>query len=163
MSSYEKLNKILLDWSQNICESNSNLVSIIQFGSSCLAPLKKETDVDIIYIFDLDQKPTRENAYSLVKDFDELLERRLKELKENNLIVNSHVKTVNQLDHLSPIFLDLPTCSNILFDNKGVAKNLMMNISNWIKKNGAIKIQKGNLWYWIYDNKPPNEPVDFKF
>ena len=83
--------------------------------------------------------------------------------KDHNLIVSSHVKIISQLDHLSPMHLDFLTNGKILFDRGGEAQKLFLNIKNWIQKNGAHRVERGALWYWVYDDKDPRLPVDFKF
>jgi len=154
---------VIKNWSQLIAKNNISVESIIQFGSTCKDPIKKSTDVDLLYILNVQKKPTRFEAHNITKTWDQLLEKELLQFKDYNIIVNSHVKIPAQLDHLSPMYLDFPDCSKILFDRSGLALNLLDNISNWIARNKAQKIFKGQLWYWVYDDKDPNLPVDFRF
>lgn len=160
---FDQFNQILSNWSKEVAKNNE-IEAIIQFGSTCSRPIKKETDVDILYILNFHKKLSRSDSYRITNNWDLSLEKTIKnELKDYNIIVNSLVKTVSQLDHLSPIYLDFPDRSNILFDRFNHAKNLLDNIKTWITRNKAQRIQKGNLWYWIYDDKPSHIPVDFKF
>ena len=160
---FDQFNNILKKWADEVSELDSSVVAIIQFGSTCKIPLKKETDVDLLYIVNVERKMTPFEIYEYTKKFDDELEKRLKQILHHNLVVSSHLKNMSQLDHLSPMYLDFSTDSRILFEKEGVASQLLENIKNWITLNNAKRVNKGSLWYWIYDDKDPKIPVDFRF
>ena len=49
---FNQFNSILKTWAQETVKKNPQVVSIIQFGSTCQQPIKKQTDIDLIYIID---------------------------------------------------------------------------------------------------------------
>jgi predicted nucleotidyltransferase len=160
---FNEFNNILKKWADQTANKNLSIQSIIQFGSTCAEPIKKQTDIDLIYILDLKEKPNRKQSFDLTNEWEKSLESELKIFEGHNLIINSHVKIISQLDHLSPMYLDFLTRGKILFDRTDEAKKLFKNIENWIKRNGAHRVERGALWYWVYDDKHPNLPVDFRF
>ena len=160
---FKQFNAILFNWSHDLADKNLNIESIIQFGSTCKEPIKKETDVDLLYILNEKKPLNRFESYALTKNWDADLENKVKIFKDHNIIVNSHTKVIAQLNHLSPMYLDFMTHGKILFDRTDTGKRLFNNIQSWIAKTGAQRIQKGNLWYWIYDDQDPKLPVNFKF
>lgn len=160
---FNEFNSILKIWADQISRANPAIQSIIQFGSTCAEPIKKQTDIDLIYILDLIQRPTRKECFDLTNDWEKNLESELKIFTDHNLIINSHVKIISQLDHLSPMYLDFLNRGKILFDRTNEAEKLFKNIENWIKRNGAHRVERGALWYWVYDDKHPNLPIDFRF
>ncbi len=160
---FDDFNLILKNWSADTSSCNLNIESIIQFGSTCHSPIKKQTDIDLLYIIKSTNTLTRIEQFHLTKDWDNDLDKKLSQFKDYNLISSTHVKSLNQLSQLSPMYLDFPETSHILFDRTGLGRNLLSNITNWIVKNNAKKVQKGALWYWIYDDQDPSLPVSFLF
>jgi predicted nucleotidyltransferase len=160
---FNEFNKILKKWSEQTANGNTSIQSIIQFGSTCAEPIKKQTDIDLIYILDLKDKPNRKQSFDLTNEWEKNLESELKIFTEHNLIINSHVKIIAQLDHLSQMYLDFLTRGKILFDRVDEGQKLFKNIEKWIARNGAHRVERGALWYWVYDDKHPSLPVDFRF
>lgn len=153
----QQLNQILNKWvGSPIIQSDKSIIGIIQFGSTTKNIIKHQTDVDLLIIFN--QLPQKKMERSLrIDPIHESLESELKKINGYELVPSIVVKSKDNCDMLSPIYLDMTENSNTLYDPEGVIKRLLERTHAWIKRHGSYKVQKGNLWYWILDPKEPNK------
>lgn len=158
---YSQLNDIIKNWCHSLENNKIGLVGVLQFGSTLKKPIKKETDLDILLIFD-ELPSNKYDQFKLTLNMEDQLNSDLKKIKNHNIQCSFILKKVSQLDHLSPFYLDFIDTSRIWLDPYNHLGNLIADIKNWIEKNGSKKIKKGNLWYWIY-SPDHTIPVNFKF
>ena len=78
---FNEFNNILKNRANQIANINASTQSITQFGSTCAEPIKKQTDIDVIYILDLKQKPNRKECFDLTNEWEKSLESELKILQ----------------------------------------------------------------------------------
>ncbi|MGZ3775294.1 MAG: hypothetical protein ACXVCY_19395 [Pseudobdellovibrionaceae bacterium] len=158
-----ELEKILLQWVDLHFKNFPGLVGVLQFGSTIKSPLKHETDLDILLIFEQLPK-SRWDQFLITSELEKKLNEDLKKIVGFHIEVSFILKQESQLDHLSSFYLDFIDTSKIWYDPKGLLNQLLIDIKSWIDFNGSYKVQKGNLWYWVYSrNKTDNQPVSFLF
>lgn len=123
---------------------------VIHFGSTVRRPLKYETDVDLLVIFDrLPDGAIARSAHI------EPAEVELAATLGRTLPPDYHIepsvklKTAAQFEAFSLLYLDMVECSRILFDVRGDARRILDKTAEWIKKSGARRVQQGLRWYWI--------------
>lgn len=157
------LNQSKNKWIDLYFKNFPGLIGVLQFGSTVRSPLKHETDLDLLLIFET-LPNTRWEQFKLTSELEDKLNADLKKMDGFNIQVSFILKQKSQLDHLSSFYLDFVETSNAWFDPQGLLAQLIEDIKIWIETNGAYKVKKGNLWYWVYSsNAPPNTPVSFKF
>lgn len=144
------LEEILDDYVRRAGSLKQRLVSIIQFGSTVRGPLKRETDIDLLLIFET--LPVGRLARSEIVEeiekacLDPLLE---KLPKDYNICFSSKLRTVDESKRFSILYLDMVDRSKILFDPQGLAASLIEKTKNWIQQAGAYRVEKGLKWYWV--------------
>ncbi len=145
----DQLQKIISDWSvylQN--EFKENILGVVQYGSTTKSVLKKETDVDLMLIFEM--LPTRRKE---IWDYLALAEKKLadelKKIDAHHIRASINPKKSESLNYYSPLFLDMIENKIIYFDPKKLIENKIQKTNDWVKKSGAYKVQKGQLWYWV--------------
>ncbi|HEY8270316.1 MAG TPA: hypothetical protein VIG33_05465 [Pseudobdellovibrionaceae bacterium] len=157
------LSQSLHNWVEQYFKSFPGLIGVLQFGSTIKAPLKHETDLDLLLVFET-LPNSRWDQFQLTANLENKLNADLKKIDGFHIEVSFILKQESQLDHLSSFYLDFIDTSKIWFDPKGVLNQLLKDINNWISENGSYKVKKGNLWYWVYSSKPGSHTtVSFKF
>lgn len=124
------------------------LRGVLLFGSTA-DHLKPSADIDLMFAVERLQKhrPRR------IAEFDEIekkLQRCLHELQEVNVHLRCSpiLRTPTEWSYFSPLYLDLPERSLILYDPDRLFKRILQRTTQWIKSSGAKKIKHGLLWYW---------------
>lgn len=159
----EELGKLLEHWVRVHFEKFPNLVGVLQFGSTIKSPLKHETDLDLLLVFEQLPK-SRWEQFQLTADLEKQLNSDLKKLEGFHIEVSFILKQESQLDHLSSFYLDFIDTSKVWYDPQGLLQQLLKDIQSWIDKNGSYKVKKGNLWYWVYSPQTSSkEPISFLF
>jgi predicted nucleotidyltransferase len=144
------LEEVLAKYVMRAKALEQRLVSIIQFGSTVRGPLKRETDIDLLLIFE--KLPVGRLARSeIVEGIEKVcLEELTKNLpKDYNICFSSKLKTVEESQRFSILYLDMVDRSKILFDPRGLASSLIEKTKNWIQQSGAYRVEKGLKWYWV--------------
>jgi predicted nucleotidyltransferase len=153
----DELQKILSDWIDSCKkEWRENFVSAIQFGSTTKSYIKIETDVDLLLVFNKVPK-NKWDRFQFIKNKELELENNLKKIKNYNLLPSILCWQKESFEKLHPLYLDFVDSSNILYDPDSIARNIINKTEDWLKKRGAIKVQKGHLWYW--DVNPNRDPT----
>jgi hypothetical protein len=129
-------------------EFAQNFVGALQFGST-VNFLKNNTDIDLFILFK-SLPVSRHERWEMLKPLENRMQPKLNNLAKMgyHLYFSFLVRTVEEAQHFKSLYLDFPDHSRILYDQNGDIKNLIIKISDWIKKSGAVRIQNGNLWYW---------------
>jgi len=159
----KKLEELFSSWILGIFKNTPELLGVFQFGSTTKSPLKRETDLDLLLIFDHLPKNRMEQFKSTLS-LENQINSDLKSLEGFQIQVSLILRTKAQLDHLSSFYLDFLDAGKIRLDTLGLLKILLVDIQNWISKNGAHKVQRGSLWYWVYSDDPQRTtPISFRF
>ena len=67
-------------------------------------------------------------------------------------------RTPAELQHFSPLYLDMVDQSRILFEQDELFSKLLMKTKNWINESGSKKVVRGLKWYWVLGtNKTADE------
>ncbi len=157
LSADEDLHKVLLSWIESCkAEWKDNFIAAIQFGSTTKRPIKIETDVDLLLVFNTIPKGKWER-FQFTKNKEQELELKLKEIQDHQLSPSVLYWNKDSFQKLHPLYLDFVDYSIILHDPSSLAKETILKTKKWMSKRGAKKIQKGQLWYW--DVNPNNEPT----
>ncbi|NWF93010.1 MAG: nucleotidyltransferase domain-containing protein [Syntrophaceae bacterium] len=134
------------------------LVSVVVFGSAARETQSFESDLDILIIAEgLPQGRMRR-----IREFNSVEERVgpfLKSLQQKegiNTYISALIKSPEEAQKGSPLFLDMVEDAKILFDKGGFFQGILERLREKLGKLGAKRVWKGNAWYW--DLKP-----DYKF
>ncbi|PWU22682.1 MAG: hypothetical protein C5B49_00245 [Bdellovibrio sp.] len=125
-----------------------SLRGILQFGST-VEQLKPATDLDLLVV--LSKLPlSRRERYTIWDPLEENLKHELKQLERSgvHLDLSPILLMPPDLDRFRSFYLDLPTTSKIWYDPDGVLASLLDRIREYIRESGAVRKQRGNLWYW---------------
>ncbi len=70
--------------------------------------------------------------------------------------ISAIIKSPEEAEKGSPIFLDMVEDARILFDRNGFFEEVLDRLKKRLKELGSKRIWKGNAWYW--DLKPDYKP-----
>lgn len=124
---------------------------VVQFGSSVAPPLQHSSDVDVLFVFP-ELPAGRAERFALVHDFEEHLAGALAALSAAGFHyeVSPLVRGEESLRRFSPLYLDLPTRSRLLYDPRGLGKELITRTESFIRRNGTRRDVVNGLPVWIY-------------
>jgi predicted nucleotidyltransferase len=131
-----------------------NLVSVVLYGSLARGEVKKDSDIDLLIIFeDLPkERLKRQDIFmKMESDVDEEI-KRIYEKWRCYPYISPILKTREEAKILSPLYLDMVTDARILYDKadffKGILEKLRMELNSLHAKRKRV----GKKWYW--DLKP---------
>lgn len=135
------------------------LISVIVFGSVARETQKFDSDIDILII----AKDLPKGRIRRVREFESVedtIEPFLKSLQEEgiNTYISSILKSPEEADQGSPLFLDMVEDARILFDRDGFFSLILERLRKRLKELGSKRIWRGDAWYW--DLKPDYKPGD---
>ena len=133
------------------------LVSAAVFGSVARGTMRPDSDIDLLLV--VDDLPT--GRMPRMREF-EPVEHQLKPLLQESARHGVHttvspvLKTPQELEYGSPLFLDMTEEVLILYDPNGVLQTYLDDLSARLKALGARRIRKGGGYYWLL--KPDLKP-----
>ena len=136
------------------------LVSVVVFGSVARETQTYESDIDLLII----AKNLPDGRMKRIREFDsveEKIEPFLKSLRVGegiNTYLSTIIKSPEEAERGSPLFLDMVEDARILFDRNGFFQGVLERLRERLNKLGAKRIWRGNAWYW--DLKPDYKPGD---
>lgn len=136
------------------------LVSVVIYGSVARETQTFDSDLDLLII----AKGLPTGRMKRIREFDpieERLEPFLKLLREKdgiNTYLSTLIKSPEEAERGSPLFLDMVEDAKILFDRNGFFNGVLERLRRRLKELGAKRIWRGNAWYW--DLKPDYKPGD---
>jgi len=144
------LASVLQLYVERILSLKEGLLSAIQYGSTARGTLKHETDIDLLLIFQT-LPPGRMQRSQLLEEIESQCMGELCRLlpKDFNLCFSSKLKTVDESQRFSLLYLDMVDRSRILYDPQGLAAALLAKTRDWIQRSGAYRVEKGLKWYWV--------------
>lgn len=133
------------------------LVTIAVYGSVGRGTMRFDSDVDLLLIVrDLPQgRRKRREAFDAVED---ALADTFRELRSRgvNTELMPIIKTPEEAEVGSPLFLDMVEDARILYDRNGFFARRLDRLRQRLVELGAKRIWRGNVWYW--DLKPDYKP-----
>lgn len=135
------------------------LISVVVFGSVGRETQGFDSDIDLLII----AKGLSDGRMRRVRELDSVEERIdpvLKSLQEEgiNTYISPIIKSPEEADQGSPLFLDMVEDARILFDRDDFFSSILERLKKRLKELGAKRIWRGNAWYW--DLKPDYKPGD---
>jgi len=155
---FRELEKKLL--SEILLFYGERLISVVVFGSVARETQGFDSDLDLLII----AKGLPQGRMKRMREFDPIEEklepvlRLLREKKGINTYISTVIKSPEEAEKGSPLFLDMVEDAKILFDREGFFKGVLEELRNRLRKLGAKRIWRGNAWYW--DLKPDYKPGD---
>lgn len=136
------------------------LVSFVLFGSVARDAFRSDSDIDILIIaHDLPR-----GRIKRVEEFEENIEEKLTDritaLRTEGIFpsLSPLFKTPNEVVKGSPLFLDMVSEAELLYDRDGFFKDYLHKLKGRLTELGAQKVRKGGGWYWVL--KPDYKPGD---
>ncbi|MFW6139787.1 MAG: nucleotidyltransferase family protein [Acidobacteriota bacterium] len=135
----------------------NNLVSFVVFGSVARETFRFNSDIDILIIAENlpDGRMKRVKQFSSV---EEKIQSFLESLEKQDIhtYISPVFKTPNEVKKGSPLFLDMVEDALILYDKDDFFSKWLKNFKERLKKLGAKRVWRGNMWYWVL--KPDYKP-----
>ncbi len=136
------------------------LVGFVLFGSVARDTFRSDSDIDLLII----AEGLPQGRVKRVEEFEENIEERLKErmkvLRSEGIFpyLSPLFKTPDEVLRGSPLFLDMVSDAEILYDRDDFFRNYLQKLKRRLTKLGAQKVRKGGGWYWVL--KPDYKPGD---
>jgi predicted nucleotidyltransferase len=149
----------LLDQALNAIQRHygDRLVTVAVYGSVGRGTMRFDSDVDLLVIVrDLPAgRGKRREEFRAVEDalngtFRALMSRGIK------TELTPIIKTPEEAEIGSPLFLDMVEDARILYDRDGFFARRLDRLRKRLQELGARRIWRGNVWYW--DLKPDYQP-----
>lgn len=136
---------------------DDRLVSVVIYGSVARGTFRFDSDLDVLII----ARDLPRGRANRVVEFDEVekaLSPFLKSLEKEGILTSLSpvIKSPEEAELGSPLFLDMVEDSCILFDKDGFFTARLDRLRRRLKELGAKRIWRGNMWYW--DLKPDYKP-----
>ena len=153
---FTELEKLLL--SEIKSHYSERLISVVVFGSVGRDTQTFESDIDLLIIASgLPRgRMRRIGEFEIVEERIELFLKSLKEKDGIHTYISAIIKSPEEAEKGSPIFLDMVEDARILFDRNGFFEGVLDKLRKRLKELGSKRIWKGNAWYW--DLKPDYKP-----
>jgi predicted nucleotidyltransferase len=134
------------------------LISVVIFGSLGRETQTFDSDVDVLII----AKKLPRGRMKRVAEFERVevkMESLLESLRKEtqiNTYISPILKTPEEAERGTPLFIDMVHDARVLFDREGFFEKILERLKNRLKTLGAKRIWKGNAWYWVL--KPDYKP-----
>ena len=120
-----------------------NLVTLCIFGSWARGVATLFSDIDILIICEKLNK----SRIKRVKEFEKI-EKKL-EKKGLKYFLSPIIKTKKEVVKGSPLFFDMIDNKIILYDERDFFQNYLKDLKDRLKKLGAEKVRRGDIWFWV--------------
>jgi len=126
------------------------LISVALFGSVARETQGFDSDIDVLII----AKGLPRGRIRRIREFESVenkVEPFLKSLKKEriNTYISAIIKSPEEAEKGSPLFLDMVEDLKILFDKGDFFSGLIEKLRNRLNALGAKRVWKGSAWYWI--------------
>ena len=126
-----------------------DLISVILYGSVARGEAKPDSDVDLIIVIK-DLPKGRFRRQDLFMEVEEDLKQSLDELESRGYHVyfTPIMKTPEEAERFTPLYLDLTEDAVILFDRGDFFRDLLRRLRGKLDELGAERVRLGRFWYW---------------
>ena len=133
------------------------LVTVAVFGSVGRRTPREDSDVDLLIV----ARDLPSGRFARVEEFEPVevtLDTALREVSADGapVMVAPIFKTPAEVEHGSPLFLDMVEDARILYDAERFLAGYLERLRARLAELGARRIWRGNAWYW--DLKPDLKP-----
>jgi len=155
---FTKLENLLLLEIKNFY--GKRLISVVIFGSVGRGAQTYNSDIDILIIAEglPNGRTQRIREFESVEEKIEPFIKSLRQKEGINTYISAVIKSPDEAEKGSPLFLDMVEDARILLDRDHFFGEILGKLRKRLKELGARRIWKGNAWYW--DLKPDYKPGD---
>lgn len=141
----EKLQSYLIDFYRE------RLVSVVVFGSVGRDKFHPESDIDILIILTDVPKNRSDRFFEYYNNVYLRLERDILQLIKKGICVSISpvIKTREETEYGSPIFIEMTEECKILFDKENFFESILNNIRKKMAEYGSKKIPFKGKYYWL--------------
>ncbi len=135
----------------------ARLVAVVLFGSVARDTPNFYSDVDILII----AKDLPRGRIPRIREFERVEEQItpfLEELRQKGIQteISAVLKSPEEAERGSPLFLDMVEDGRILFDRNDFFAGVLDRLRDRLKALGAKRVWRGNAWHWVL--KPDFKP-----
>jgi predicted nucleotidyltransferase len=140
-----------------------DLISFVVFGSYAKDTLSPNSDIDILIITKKQPKSRTKRIINFINNVEKKLEKYIESLRKKNIFVEISpiIKTQEEVEYGSFLFLDMIQDSIILYDRDNFFKEYLDSLDKKLKEYGSKKVFKKGGYYWIIkENVNPKEGIN---
>jgi predicted nucleotidyltransferase len=140
-----------------------DLISFVVFGSYAKDTLSPYSDIDILIITKKQPKSRPKRIINFINKVEKKLEKYIESLRKKNIFVEISpiIKTQEEVEYGSFLFLDMIQDSIILYDKDNFFKEYLDSLDKKLKEYGSKKVFKKGGYYWIIkENVNPKEGIN---
>jgi predicted nucleotidyltransferase len=140
-----------------------DLISFVVFGSYAKDTLSPYSDIDILIITKKQPKSRPKRIINFINNVEKKLEKYIEKLRKKNIFVEISpiIKTQEEVEYGSFLFLDMIQDSIILYDKDNFFKEYLDSLDKKLKEYGSKKVFKKGGYYWIIkENVNPREGIN---
>lgn len=128
----------------------ARLVSVVLFGSAARETQRFDSDIDVLII----AKELPRGRMKRIQEFEAVenrLEPFIRTLKRDGIetYLSVVIKSPEEAEAGSPLFIDMVEDARILFDREGFFTRRLDRLRKRLAELGSKRIWKGNMWYWL--------------
>jgi predicted nucleotidyltransferase len=138
------------------------LVSVVLYGSTARGTMRPDSDIDVLIVAD----PLPEGRMARMSEFDVVEQALAGDLVEAaaggiHTYLAPVFKTPTEVQHGSPLFLDMTLEARILFDRDDFIAGYLDGLRSRMRQLGSRRVQFHGGYYWVLkpDLKPGEEIV----
>ncbi|ADN51472.1 nucleotidyltransferase family protein [Vulcanisaeta distributa] len=128
-----------------------NLVSLVIYGSVARGVQRRDSDIDMLVIFEELPKPMSDRIKMFERAEDEV-QSLLDELLDRGyaITLSPLIKTREEAKRFSPLYLDMTEDAVIVYDKDGFFEGVLTRIINRLRELGATRVWVSDrAWYWV--------------
>jgi predicted nucleotidyltransferase len=133
------------------------LITVAVYGSVGRGTMRFDSDIDLLIV--ANNLPNgRWNRTREFDTVDDALERAFQDASRHgiNTRLSAVLKTPEEAEAGSPLFLDMTEDARLLYDRDGFFASRLERLRERLRQLGSKRIWRGNMWYW--DLKPDYKP-----
>ncbi|MGC8582943.1 MAG: nucleotidyltransferase domain-containing protein [Thermoproteus sp.] len=127
------------------------LVSLVVYGSVARGSARKDSDVDLLAVFE-DLPKSRVARLALFEKAEDAVQPLLDELMEEGyaIALSPILKTRKEAERFAPIYIDMTEDAVIVYDKGGFFEGVLRRLSEKLRELGAERVWVNDRsWYWV--------------